>query len=556
MNIDASFFCLGTPRFPEAIEKLSKDSGLQQAWRTLLQGTDIKTALASVAGSFAVRVTLDNGDIVIATDRFSIQPLCYRWEQGQLLAGPRADEIAGELPRISPQAIYDYLYFHAIPSPQTIFEDVRRLPAGHFGLISHGQIKVQPYWVASFETDPSPSFPALRDEFMDILKKAVAHDMGTGPAACFLSGGTDSSSVAGMLAQLRGKEATAYSIGFEANGYDEMEYARLSAQHFQLKHREYYVTPDDLLASIPAVAAFHDQPFGNSSALPAYYCAKMAHDDGVQQILAGDGGDELFGGNTRYAKQRIFGWYQHLPGFIRQGVMGPLLNNSFAENLPLVKKASSYVQQASVPLPDRLQMYNLLLRVGPREIFSSSLLSKINPNAALQQQQAVWAAAHADSELNRNLAFDWRYTLAESDLPKVRGACQMAGVGVGFPFLDNALVDFSMRLPGDYKLRGLKLRWFFKEAAKGFLHDDTLSKKKQGFGLPFGTWLNQDARLQILASESLRSLAARGVITPGLPDRVMKVLLPSHPGYFGELVWLLLMLEQWLQAKAPSFNLR
>lgn len=116
-----------------------------------------------------------------------------------------------------------------------------------------------------------------------------------------------------MIGEVSGQQTATYSIGFEAEGYDEMEYARIAARHFKTEHHEYYVTPDDLVRSISAVAQYYDQPFGNSSALPAYYCAKMAREDGVGKILAGDGGDELFGGNTRYAKQKIFGYYDSLP---------------------------------------------------------------------------------------------------------------------------------------------------------------------------------------------------------------------------------------------------
>ncbi len=167
-----------------------------------------------------------------------------------------------------------------------------------------------PYWVPSFDEQRNPSFDALKGEFRQLLQDAVAAQLDGSKPACFLSGGTDSSTVAGMIGLASGKAATRYSIGFDAQGYDEMEYARLAARHFKTEHHEYYVTPDDLVRSIPTVAAHFDQPFGNSSALPSYYCAKMARDDGVTKILGGDGGDELFGGNSRYAKQRVFGWYQ------------------------------------------------------------------------------------------------------------------------------------------------------------------------------------------------------------------------------------------------------
>ena len=143
------------------------------------------------------------------------------------------------------------------------------------------------------------SFESLRTEFRRLLRDAVARRLDGSVPACFLSGGTDSSTVAGMIREVSGQPAHTYSIGFEAEGYDEMAYARIAARHFGCEHHEYYVTPADLVRSIAEVAASYDQPFGNSSALPAYYCAKVAREQGVTRMLAGDGGDELFGGKSR-----------------------------------------------------------------------------------------------------------------------------------------------------------------------------------------------------------------------------------------------------------------
>jgi asparagine synthase (glutamine-hydrolysing) len=372
--------------------------------------------------------------------------------------------------------------------------------------------------------------------------------------SCFLSGGTDSSTVAGMVGRVAGRPAHTYSIGFQAEGYDEMAFARIAAKHFKTEHHEYYVTPDDLVRSIPMVARHYDQPFGNSSALPAYYCAKVARDDGVTRMLAGDGGDELFGGNSRYAKQRVFGWYQHIPGVLRSGLIEPLIEGTPLGGLPGLRKARSYIGQAKVPMPDRLQMYNLLLRLGIQEVLTPEFLAQVDADGPAELQRQVWASAKADSELDRTLAYDWRFTLADSDLPKVRGTTSLAGVSVGFPFLDDALTAFSCTLTDAYKLKGLKLRWFFKEALRGFLPDEILTKKKQGFGLPFGVWATRHAPLKSLAVDSLRSLARRGIVRVEFITTLVDRRLPEYPGYYGEMVWILMMLEQWLQGHEASLR--
>jgi asparagine synthase (glutamine-hydrolysing) len=491
----------------------------------------------------------------LSVDRFAIHSLCYRVVDGQLRYAPRADELADASTPIDPQAIFDYLYFHVIPSPRTIYKGIYRLPPGHTATLQNGQVKVTQTWTPQFDEVRNPSFDTLKAEFRQLLQDAVATQLDGSKPACFLSGGTDSSTVAGMMGLASGQVAHSYSIGFDAQGYDEMEYARLAARHFKTEHHEYYVTPDDLVRSIADVAASFDQPFGNSSVLPSYYCAKMAIDDGVTKILAGDGGDELFGGNSRYAKQRLFGYYQNVPGVLQKGLLEPLLGTELAKHFALTRKAQSYVEQARVPMPDRLQMVNLIMHLGPQEVLTPGLMASIDTTAPLQLQRAVWQSAQGCSHLNQELAFDWRFTLAESDLPKVLGATGFAKLAVGFPMLDERLLAFSLKLPTDYKLKGQQLRWFFKEALRGFLHDEILVKKKQGFGLPFGVWANTHPALKKLATDSLHSLAGRGVVRADFIESLLTQRLPEHPGYFGEMVWILMMLEQWLAAKAPTFKL-
>jgi asparagine synthase (glutamine-hydrolysing) len=137
----------------------------------------------------------------------------------------------------------------------------------------------------------------------------------------------------------------------------------------------------------------------------------------------------------------------------------------------------------------------------------------------------------------------------------VTGTTRLAGVQVGFPMLDSDLLDFSLRLPVDYKLKGLKLRWFFKEALRGFLPDEIITKKKQGFGLPFGVWLIRHQALRELAAESVHGLVDRGILRVDFVEALLNEHLHKHPGYYGEMIWISMMLEQWLRAHAPGFSI-
>lgn len=544
--------CLGSPRFPATLDTLPDDIS---RWQALVHTHGPAKAAGLVEGDFAVALRLPDGGIFLAIDRFAVRSLCYRAIGAKISISERADQCASTTSNLDPQALFDYLYFHIIPSPRTVFEGVQRIPPGHYAYFKDGAVTVASYWVPRFEPVRRASFDELRDEFRQLLSQAVTRQLDGSRPACFLSGGTDSSTVAGMLAATAGQPVTCYSIGFEAEGYDEMVYARMAANHFGCDHREYYVTPDDLVRDIPDVAAYYDQPFGNSSALPSFQCAKQARADGITRLLAGDGGDELFGGNTRYATQRLFDYYQRVPGVLRRGLMEPFFGLNLVKQIPLLKRGSGYIRQANTPLPDRAQAFNLLGRLGFAEVLNPAFLAQVDPASVRRQQQQVWAEAACDDEINRHLAYDWRYTLAECDLPKVCGTTSLAGLSVGFPMLDDTLLAFSMRLPASYKLNGKHLRWFFKEALKGFLPDAILAKKKQGFGLPFGVWVVKHTGLRRLADDALASLAGRGIIQPNFCRQLLGQYLPEHPHYYGTMVWVLLMLEHWLQAHAPNYRL-
>jgi asparagine synthase (glutamine-hydrolysing) len=539
--------CSGRPCFPGG----SRAGNRAEQWLELysLHGSE---ATNLVSGSWSLAILMpERGDLLLAVDRFSIETLCHAQEGDRISFAERADEVPVVDRGLDTQSIYDYLHFHMIPAPSTVFRNVSRLPGGHALIVRNGSSQVRPYWRHEFVEDLRVDFQSAKSEFLRLVEDAVRRLAVEGRVGSFLSGGTDSSTVAGMLCRVSGRECDTYSIGFDSEGYDEMEYARLASRHFGTKHHEYYVTPDDLLSGIPEVARYYDQPFGNSSAVPAYFCARVAKADGITHLLAGDGGDELFGGNSRYATQRLFDAYNILPQSLRRGVLEPLLADvAWTRKIPGLRQAGGYMRHARVPLPDRMETFNLIEALGVESILTPSFLAGIDRGAPLKHRREVWHKCSAKSLVNRMLAYDWRFTLADSDLPKVRGTTRLAGVSVGFPLLDNALTDFSMTLEPEWKLKGMKLRWFFKESLRGFLPDEIISKKKHGFGLPFGPWAIRHAGLRKLAQNSLENLVDRSIVQGNFVHDLFHNHLPAHPGYYGEMVWILMMLEIWLSGQS------
>ncbi|MBG6221048.1 MULTISPECIES: asparagine synthase-related protein [unclassified Janthinobacterium] len=516
-------------------------------------------ACTSLSGPFALAI-LDavSGQLLLAVDRAGMHPLSYASNaQGLFFATSMDALLAHPSVRgvLDPQALYHYLYFHMVPGPATAYLGQQRLLPGEYLLMRGGKQCKGSYWQLAFQEPGArrarASFAANKQELLRLLRLAVESSLGpdSSNTGAFLSGGTDSSTLAAIMGQVTGRPARTYSIGFDVPGYDEMAYARLAASHAGSIHHERYVTPSDVLAAIPAMAAIFDQPFGNASAIPAYYCAQMAREDGVTRLLGGDGGDELFGGNERYAHQALLSQYQRLPVMLRLAIIEPLLfRQRRGKPWRLGDKARSYITQASQLLPARLDGYNLLLRHGHRTVLEADFIDSIDPDLAPGYVNGAYWQRQGQglSQINELLALDMRFTLADNDLFKVRKACELAGVEATFPFLHDAMVAFAARLAPRDKLDGRQLRPFFKRALADILPVAIVRKKKHGFGLPFGQWLHSHAPLREFAFDNLTQLRGRGIVRPAFIDDLQGRLLAEHPAYHGTMVWLLLMLEQWL----------
>lgn len=511
-------------------------------------------ACAQLSGPFAL-CALDTrgGEALLAVDRAGIHPLAYQYTGEMLLFGSNADAILAHPmsdSSLDAQSLYHYLHFHVIPAPRSVYGKQQRLFPGEYLHLARGKIRRGRYWKLQFDESDGLSYDTLRSQFLGILGDAVRATLDTPQLGAFLSGGTDSSTLAGFLGQASCAPARTFSIGFDVPGYDEMAYARLAARHFGAEHRELYVSPAHVVAGVQRLARAFDQPFGNASALPAYFCAHLAKQDGVTRLLAGDGGDELFGGNERYAQQAIFSRYEKVPSAIRQMLLEPVFFGLAANRQQaLFCKARSYISQALLTMPARLDSYNLLNFHGPEQVFEPDFLGAVDRSAPGMHQHQLYWEGDTVSQINRMQALDLQLTLADNDLRKVGSACELAGVEVAYPFLSDAMLSFSAALAPRYKLQGTHLRPFFKRALSARLPRAILRKKKHGFGLPFGNWLHSDPGLYALAGDSLQSLKRRGIVQSRFIDRLLNEHLAQHPAYHGTMVWILMMLELWFQAR-------
>jgi asparagine synthase (glutamine-hydrolysing) len=514
--------------------------------------------LKYVGGAFAIAILdTESSDALLAVDRMGTRSLSYANPPGGLVFGSSAESVAAH-PRVGRrligQGIFNYLYFHVVPSPGTIYHGIRKLQPGECIVFRKGALERRFYWQLRYGDRSRQPVDSLKQRFHCLLREAVTRAAGgEAQLGAFLSGGTDSSTVAGLLTELRGEPAKTYSIGFAVEGFDEMQYARIAARHFGLSAHEYYLKPQDVADAIPVIAKAYDEPFGNASAVPTYFCARLARQDGVRVMLAGDGGDEIFGGNARYAWQKLFEAYRAIPAPLRRALLEPLAFGLASGNkIAPLRKLRSYIAQARVPLPGRLESYNFLQRSPLAEVFEADFLASVDIAEPILLHREAYERTASQSAVDRMMHLDLKFTLADNDLRKVSRMCEVAGLEARYPLLDDALVEFSGEIPASLKVKGMKLRYFFKQALKDFLPAETLAKPKHGFGLPFGVWLKEHGELADLAHESLAAFERRGILRPSYLKGLLTQHEAAHATYFGVMIWVIMMLEQWLAARKIS----
>ena len=309
------------------------------------------------------------------------------------------------------------------------------------------------------------------------------------------------------------------------------------------------MTPADMIDAIPRIASEYDEPFGNSSAAASYFCALRAKASGVDVLLGGDGGDELFAGNERYLSQRVFERYQCVPAFLRKGLLEPaVFGLPWGERTPLVAKARNYIRYANTPLPDRLQSWNWMERSDLSASFTADFLGTVDSGLPLALMRDAYDRTDSDSMLQRMMKLDLQITLADNDLPKVNRTCEMAGVRVKYPFLDDEVVALSARIPPEVLLGGNELRHFYKQAFADYLPQATLTKSKHGFGLPFDNWAREDPAARDLIRDCLNDFKTRGYMKPAFVDRVFEDQQGGDGAGAGAAAWDIVLLELWLKS--------
>jgi asparagine synthase (glutamine-hydrolysing) len=461
-------------------------------------GIDVVNHLRGMFG-FALYDTVRKR-LLLARDRIGIKPLYYTEQNGRLVFGSEIKSILqdpGVERRVNHQALYDYLGFEFVPSPETMFAGISKLPAGHLLVWENGRAEVTRYWDLSFRpAAPMPSFGEAVEQLRAHLDAAVkSHLVADVPLGVFLSGGLDSSCLVALMRRHISGPLKTFTIGYEDKTFSELDYAQIVADHCQTEHR--VLRLDSLKPAYVEETLYHlDEPMTDLSTVPLYLLCKQAREH-VTVCLSGEGADESFAGYDRFKASRLnSSYFNLLPRVVRQQLVGRMarLLPDQPQKKGVINMLKRFVEGATLPEDGQhLRWQYFLNRTLEEGLFQPGFRAQINADPFWQVREHA-GRCDARDQVNREIYLDMRFMMTDSVLMKVDRMSMASALEIRVPLLDHVLVEFLASLPGDWKLNKMTTKYIFRAALEGLLPDKIVHRGKQGYSLPVKHLLRGELR--------------------------------------------------------------
>jgi asparagine synthase (glutamine-hydrolysing) len=488
-------------------------------------------------------------ELFVARDRLGVKPLYYvHDDEGNLFFGSEIKTLleAGAVkPELNYNALPDQLANHGTSFDETLFKNVKRLLPGHTLSWSDGRIKIEKYWDVSFE----PKTEELSDaEFIEEWRGLFKHSvklrlMADVPLGMFLSGGIDSSAICAMMAQMVDEPIKTLSVGFKEREANEFEYARIVSKAFKTDHREITITPEQFFAELPNLIWHEDEPLGFIASVPLYFVSKLAQKH-VKVVLTGEGSDEILAGYGRYAKAvSLLNYgekYESLtPAFVRSAVKSGVGSLPASLNQKLNRTFLSRSSDIENLFFDNFAVFNKRMQEKLLSKETKARIARQNPYS----YQNYWVeSANAEEILDKLLYADTKTYLHEL-LMKQDQMSMAASIESRVPFLDHKLVEFSAKMPVKMKLRGRETKWILREAMRGVLPEEILTRPKMGFPVPVGSWFRREFRHIVDEYVLSERAVSRGIFNR---DFVREIVKRHNSGEnHDQRLWFLVNFEMW-----------
>lgn len=486
--------------------------------------------------------------LFIARDRMGKKPLYYYVQDGDIyfaseLKALLALNIVPKTLRLD--AVHDFFAYQYIPDPKTIFENVFKLEPGHSLVINNNDMVINKYWDLSFSNQSDLNEDALKSQLNNFADKATAARMLSDvPLGAFLSGGVDSSGIVALMAKNSSTPVTTCSIGFDDKKFNETEFAKIVADQYQTDHHEFTVK-DNVSDNLVNISKYFDEPFADPSLVPTYFVSKLAKEK-VTVAIAGDGGDEIFAGYSKYSIDDIENKLrQKVPGWLRRSVFPALSSIAKSINLKPFKKAGSLLHSLSLEPAMGFYITNSMIS---DEHWNSLVKSEVSQKLGSYHPSTLtlekYNEADGPDHLSKILYTDIKTYLPGGILVKVDRMSMANSLEVRAPLLDYELVEFAASVPSHLKFNNGEKKYLLKEAFKNSLPESILYRKKMGFSVPLATWLREDLK-ELCIKKLVKE--PKGLVKVFKQEQINKYwtqhLKGSHD--HSNMIWSMLIFQLW-----------
>jgi len=441
-------------------------------------------------------------ELSLYRDRMGVKPLYFYIKNGRFIFASEIKAILAhpDVERdVDETALSDYLTFLTTPTPQTLFKDIQKLPAGHRMAINrHGDIKIEQYWDALPPKDVKPRKEAEHiDEILRLLRTSIKKRMMSDvPFGVFLSGGVDSSANVALMSELMDRPVDTFTVGFKDHTYlNELESARRIAEIYKTNHHEVIIGDKEFNDFLPELVFHQDEPIADPVCVPLYYVSKLARDSGTIVVQVGEGADEIFSGYENYVRnlrlyEGFWRYAERAPAFMRQAIARPVIDLLTATGKKkLLIELARRLEKGEPMFWGGAVVYDESLKSN---LLSPRLRANLNGNSSLKTvRQYLDHIAHerpGSDMLSRMTYLELKLRLPELLLMRVDKITMATSVEARVPFLDHHLVEYAMGIPREFKVNGITGKHILKRALESILPHDLLYARKRGFGAPIREW--------------------------------------------------------------------
>ena len=488
--------------------------------------------------------------LLLARDHIGVKPLYYTTADGSLIFGSEIKPILSvdTVPRkVDSKQILTLMTLQYVPTPDTLFKGIRKLPAGHTLVCQSGKIAIKPFWELpristvtgeKVDSDQEKSLvEELRFKFFASIKEQLMSDV---PLGAFLSGGVDSSFAVAAMTHQTGRAVKTYAVGFEnEKDFNELRFAQKVSKFLKSQHREIMVNAQMLNDLIPKLVKYQDDPVIDPAVLPTFVVSLFARQE-VKVVLTGEGADELFGGYRRYSFDQLSGQVKLVPGWLKALV--PFVTNRMKDPY---KQAWQALNKEDL-VKRHMAWSRLCLEETLQRLAGEKLLYEMEHSKVEESLEKIFegAESYGFDNLNLMLYMDLKTWLPDDLLGKVDRMSMAASLEARVPYLDHRLVEFAFSLPSSMKLRGNTGKYILKRAAAKYLPGEIINRRKMGFGVPLASWFRKELRPLLVDTLHSEKFQKRGYFNIAKTEEILQEHLSGKKDHH-LLLYGLLLVELW-----------